>query len=111
MPATKELTDMKSIRNEKLGALRNDFQYLIKAFGDIITGKEAKRLHFILPVLASVCALFDEDVLILPKKRLLGNVFMEMKPLSSCLRDERNVFVLCRLNEMTFSRGFAQTKM
>ncbi|KAG6951003.1 hypothetical protein JG688_00013915, partial [Phytophthora aleatoria] len=40
------------------------------------TSKEAKRLHFIVPVLASVCALFDRDVQILAEETVVGKRFV-----------------------------------
>jgi hypothetical protein len=51
-------------------------QYLsmtTKCFGDITTGKEAKRLHFIAPVLICVCILFNGDVDIVVEEDLGGN--------------------------------------
>ncbi|GMF41802.1 unnamed protein product [Phytophthora lilii] len=72
MPATKYRPSLKPIPDEKLDALHIYFPILIKAFGDITTGKEAKRLHFIVPVLASVCALFDGGVQILAEETVIG---------------------------------------
>ncbi|EGZ28980.1 hypothetical protein PHYSODRAFT_250419 [Phytophthora sojae] len=72
MPATKYRPSSKPIPDEKLDALHRYFPILVKAFGDIITGKEAKRLHFIVPVLASVCALFDGGVQILAEETVIG---------------------------------------
>ncbi|EGZ24971.1 hypothetical protein PHYSODRAFT_326018 [Phytophthora sojae] len=69
MPATKYRPSSKPIPDEKLDALHRYFPILIKAFGDIITGK---RLHFIVPVLASVCALFDGGVQILAEETVIG---------------------------------------
>ncbi|EGZ13479.1 hypothetical protein PHYSODRAFT_411622, partial [Phytophthora sojae] len=69
MPATKFRPSSKPIPDEKLDALHRYFPILIKAFGDIITGK---RLHFIVPVLASVCALFDGGVQILAEETVIG---------------------------------------
>ncbi|GMF09430.1 unnamed protein product [Phytophthora lilii] len=45
----------KVIENEKNDMLHAYILLLTKAFGEIVTGKEAKRLHFIVPVLACVC--------------------------------------------------------
>ncbi|KAG3055369.1 hypothetical protein PC121_g15811 [Phytophthora cactorum] len=62
MPAVEYEQTSKPIPDEKLDAVHGYFPLLLKAFGDVVTGKEAKRLHFIVPVLASVCALFNGDV-------------------------------------------------
>ena len=51
-------------------------QYLLittKCFGDITTGKDAKRLHFIAPILICVCILLDGDVDIVVEEDLVGN--------------------------------------
>ncbi len=51
-------------------------QYLsitTKCFGGITTGKEAKRLHFIAPILLCVCNLFNGDVDIVVEHDLVGN--------------------------------------
>jgi hypothetical protein len=51
-------------------------QYLsitTRCFGGITTGKEAKRLYFIAPILFSVCMLFDGDVDIVVEEDLVGN--------------------------------------
>ncbi|KAG2844590.1 hypothetical protein PC113_g18372 [Phytophthora cactorum] len=61
MPAVEYEQTSKPIPDEKLDAVHGYFPLLLKAFGDVVTGKEAKRLHFIVPVLASVCALFNGD--------------------------------------------------
>ncbi|KAG2976541.1 hypothetical protein PC118_g13370 [Phytophthora cactorum] len=44
----------------------------IETFGEIVTGKEAKRLHFIVPILACVCGLFDGEVQILAEETVTG---------------------------------------
>ncbi|OWZ24572.1 Crinkler (CRN) [Phytophthora megakarya] len=72
MPATKYRPSSKPIPDDKLDALHRYFPILIKAFGDIFTGKEAKRLHYLVPVLASVCAVFDGGVQILAEETVIG---------------------------------------
>ncbi len=65
-------------QREKIDDAQLNFlaQYLsiaAKCFGDITTGKEAKRLHFIAPVLICVCILFKGDVDIVVEEDLIGN--------------------------------------
>jgi hypothetical protein len=45
-----------------------------KVFGDIYTGKEAKRLHLIAPILISVCALLKGDVSMVVDKDWKGTL-------------------------------------
>ncbi|KAK1943249.1 hypothetical protein P3T76_004645 [Phytophthora citrophthora] len=61
----------KHIDKDKFAAVDLYFPILAKAYGELSFGKEAKRLHFIVPVLAIVCALF-EDVKILSEKTIEG---------------------------------------
>ena len=56
-----------------------DFELLVQilgrtstSIGEIITGKEAKRLHFICPILVVVCSLFKGDVRIIVEEEFTG---------------------------------------
>jgi hypothetical protein len=49
----------RSIDDEQLSFLARYLSFTTKCFGDITTGKEAKRLHFIAPILICVCILLD----------------------------------------------------
>ncbi|KAG1707075.1 hypothetical protein DVH05_026271 [Phytophthora capsici] len=69
MPAATYVQTSKPIADEKLDAVHDYFPILLEAFGDIVT---AKRLHFIVPVLASVCALFNGDARILAEEKVEG---------------------------------------
>ncbi|KAG2765830.1 hypothetical protein PC129_g22197 [Phytophthora cactorum] len=62
----------KVIEIEKIDVLHAYLLLLTKAFGEIVTGKEAKRLHFIVPILACVCGLFDGEVRILAEETVIG---------------------------------------
>ncbi|GMF39950.1 unnamed protein product [Phytophthora lilii] len=62
----------KVVENDKLDVLHAYLLLLTKAFGEIVTGKEAKRLHFIVPILACVCGLFDGEVRILAEETVTG---------------------------------------
>jgi hypothetical protein len=56
-----------------LGVIAKYLSITTKCFGDITTGKDAKRLHFIAPVLVCVCILFEGDVDIVVEEDLVGN--------------------------------------
>jgi len=47
--------------------------FTAKCFGAITTGKEAKRLHFIAPIMVCVCFLLKGDVKIVAEEDLVGN--------------------------------------
>jgi hypothetical protein len=49
-----------SLDDEKLVIVYKYMELASKCFGDITTGKEAKRLHFIAPILVLVCSHFDD---------------------------------------------------
>jgi hypothetical protein len=49
-----------ALDDEKLVIVHKYMQLASKCFGDITTGKEAKRLHFIAPILVLVCSHFDD---------------------------------------------------
>ena len=63
----------RNIDDAQLSFLAQYLSITTKCFGDITTGKEAKRLHFIAPVLICVCILLDGDVDIVVEEDLVGN--------------------------------------
>jgi hypothetical protein len=65
--------ERKVVDNVHLDFVAKYLCYTTKCFGDVATGREAKRLHFIAPVLIGVCVLFDGDVEIVVEEDLVGN--------------------------------------
>jgi hypothetical protein len=63
----------RNIDDAHLSFLAQYLSIATKCFGDITTGKEAKRLHFIAPILICVCILLDGDVDIVVEEDLVGN--------------------------------------
>ena len=61
------------MNDSHLDFLTQYLSYTNKYFGDTTTGKEAKHLHFIAPVLICVCVLFDGDIDIIVEEDLVGN--------------------------------------
>ena len=57
----------------QLDFLTKFLSYTTKCFGSIVDGKEAKRLHYIAPILVCVCFLFNGDVKIVAEEDLTGN--------------------------------------
>jgi hypothetical protein len=52
--------------------LESVVSWSFKAFGTIVTGKEAKRLHFLAPIFVCVCSLLGGDVQILAEETIEG---------------------------------------
>lgn len=63
----------KPIPDEKLDLLHETLKMLTNAFGGIRNTQQ----YFILPILASVCALFDGDARILTKEKVVGKLVYE----------------------------------
>ncbi|KAG3215433.1 hypothetical protein PC129_g13680 [Phytophthora cactorum] len=62
----------KAIANYKIDTLYAYLLVVIRAFGHMMTGKDVKRLYFILPILACVCERFDGEARILTDGAVVG---------------------------------------
>jgi hypothetical protein len=86
-------------------------QYLLittKCFGDITTGKEAKRLHFIAPVLICVCILLDGDVDIVVEEDLVGNFVKAHGRFEFMLRRGNKAVCIVEAKKDDVEQGMAQ---
>ena len=63
----------RNIDDAQLSFLEQYLSITTKCFGGITTGNDAKRLHFIAPILICVCILLDGDVEIVVEEDLVGN--------------------------------------
>jgi hypothetical protein len=63
----------RTMDDTQLDFLKKYLSFTTKCFGAITTGKEAKRLHFIAPILVCVCFLLKGDVKIVAEEDLVGN--------------------------------------
>jgi hypothetical protein len=61
------------VSDELLDALVNYLSYASICFGSITEGHEAKRVHFIAPVIIIVCSSFNGDIQILAEEDIDGN--------------------------------------
>ncbi len=68
----KYVQPQRAVDDAQLDFLAQYLSYTTKCFGSITTGKEAKRLHFIAPVLVCVCFLLGGDVEIVAEEDLVG---------------------------------------
>lgn len=62
-----------TISDEMLDALVNYLSLASICFGSITAGHEAKRVHFIAPVIIIVCSAFNGDIQILAEEDIDGN--------------------------------------
>ncbi|KAJ8556924.1 hypothetical protein ON010_g9041 [Phytophthora cinnamomi] len=62
----------KHVADEKLGVLHQYLGMLANVFPLIESSSEATRLHFIVPLLASVCVLFNGDVQMRAESPIVG---------------------------------------
>jgi hypothetical protein len=58
---------------DRLNALHQYLQFATNCFGSITEGHEAKRVHFIAPIIITVCSFFNGDVQILAEEEIEGN--------------------------------------
>jgi hypothetical protein len=72
MPADQYEQSTKAIDDDNIDVLYAYLLVVAKAFVEVVTGTEAKRTHFIAPVLACVCALFNGDVQIRAEEKVEG---------------------------------------
>jgi hypothetical protein len=70
---SKYVQPQRAMDNTQLDFLEKYLSFTTKCFGTITTGKEAKRLHFIAPILVCVCFLLEGDVNIVAEEDLVGN--------------------------------------
>lgn len=100
-------------QREKIDDAQLNFlaQYLsiaAKCFGDITTGKEAKRLHFIAPVLICVCILFKGDVDIVVEEDLIGNFVKAHGHFEFMLRHGNKAVCIVEAKKDDVEQGMAQ---
>jgi hypothetical protein len=68
----KYVQPQRAVDDAQLDFLAQYLSYTTKCFGSITTGKDAKRLYFIAPVLVCVCFLLGGDVEIVAEEDLFG---------------------------------------
>ena len=93
-----------------------DFEFLCQflsrthlTIGELVTGKEAKLLHFICPILVVVCSLFNGDVRLKVEEDLTGNYVKANCHFEFTLerRNKRVCIVQARKEDM--EQGLAQS--
>lgn len=97
-----------NIDDAQLSFLAQYLSITTKCFGDITTGKEAKRLHFIAPVLICVCILLDGDVNIVVEEDLVGNFVKAHGHFEFMLRRGNKAVCIVEAKKDDVEQGMAQ---
>jgi len=82
--------------------------YATKCFGDVATGREAKRLHFIAPILIGVCVLFKGDVQIVVEEDLVGNFVKAHGHFEFMLQRGKKAVCIVEAKRDNIEQGMAQ---
>ena len=98
----------RNIDDAHLSFLAQYLSITTKCFGDITTGKEAKRLHFIAPVLICVCILLDGDVDIVVEEDLVGNFVKAHGHFEFMLRRGNKAVCIVEAKKDDVEQGMAQ---
>ena len=105
---TNYVQERRSIDDVKLSFLAEYLSITTRCFGDITTGKEAKRLHFIAPVLICVCILFKGDVDIVVEEDLVGTFVKAHGHFEFMLRRGNKAVCIVEAKKDDVEQGMAQ---
>jgi hypothetical protein len=107
-PIVDYVQPVKAIPDDAFNVLESYIKFASKCLGDIITGKEAQRLHFIAPIIICVCYLFDGDLIIEIEEDLNGQLVKAHGHFEFVLRrgDKRVCIVEAKKDDM--EQGLAQ---
>jgi hypothetical protein len=106
--ATNYVQPRRNIDDAQLSFLAQYLSITTKCFGDITTGKEAKRLHLIAPILICVCILLDGDVDIVVEEDLVGNFVKAHGHFEFMLRRGNKAVCIVEAKKDDVEQGMAQ---
>jgi hypothetical protein len=98
----------KDIDKEHLDFIQKYLSYTTQCFGNITTGKEAKRLHFIAPILICVCFLFKGSVDIAVEENLDGKFVKAHGHFEFMIRRGGKAVCIVEAKRDDFEQGMAQ---
>ena len=102
---TNYIQPRRNIDDAQLSFLAQYLSITTKFFRDITTGGDAKRLHFIAPVLICVCILFDGDVDIVVEEDLVGNFVKAHSHYEFMLRRGNKAVCIVQAKKDDFEQG------
>ncbi len=98
----------KEIESDRIKFLHKYLCILSATFGLVVTKSEAKRLHFISPILACVCALFDGDVQVLIEEDVIGKQVHVNGHFEFVIQRGNKRICIVEAKKDDFAKGFAQ---
>lgn len=98
----------RSIDVNHLNFLLQYLSYATKCFGDVSSGKESKRLHFIAPILIFVCILFNGEVEIVVEEDLSGKFVKAHGHFEFMLRRGKKTICIVEAKRDDVDQGLAQ---
>ena len=104
----KYVQPQREIDKVHLNFLVQYLSFTTKCFGDITTGTEAKRLHFIAPILICVCFLFDGDVDIVAEKHMFGTFVRAHGHFEFMVRRGKKAICIVEAKKDDVEQGMAQ---
>ncbi|KAL7519513.1 hypothetical protein ACHAWX_004263 [Stephanocyclus meneghinianus] len=104
----KYVQEQRPVDDIHLNFLAQYLSYTTKCFGPIHTGKEAKRVHFIAPILVCVCFLFEGDVMIVAEEDLVGKYVRAHGHFEFMLKRGRKAICIVEAKKDNLEQGMAQ---
>ena len=98
----------RAIDDETLDFLAKYLSIATKCLGRVSSGKGAKRLHFIAPVLFCVCMLFDGDVDIVVEEDLVGKFVKAHGHFEFMIRHGKKAICIVEAKKDDVEQGMAQ---
>ncbi len=105
---TRYVQPQRAVDDTQIDFLAQYLSYTTQCFGPITTGKEAKRLHFIAPVLVCVCFLLEGDVEIVAEEDLVGEYVKAHGHFEFMLRRGNKVICIVEAKKDDIEQGMAQ---
>lgn len=97
-----------TIDNARLTALADYLSVTTKVFGDIFTGKEAKRLYFIAPILITVCSVLKGDVSLVVEEDLKGTLVKAHSHFEFMIKHDGMAVCIVEAKKDDIEKGIAQ---
>ena len=105
---SKYVQPQQAIDDAQLNFLAWYLSFTSKCFGDIATGREAKRLHFITPVLVCVCFLLQGDVKIVAEEDFVGKFVKTHGHFKFMLKQGTKAVCIVEAKKDDIDQGMAQ---
>jgi len=105
---TRNVQPQRTMDDVQLDFLAKYLSFATKSFGSISSGKEAKRLHFIAPILVCVCTLLEGDIVIAVEEDLPGNFIKAHGRFEFMIRRGGKAICIVEAKKDDIDQGMAQ---